>query len=105
MNTDTQIFRYFFPTVGADLRSAVGVYLNECPTSPFNINRGYFMVDRPNKPKTLVEETHSKLERKCAGLRNYEPPSKVSVYDKDHNFLRYEEPIEIPYSGFNGRRK
>lgn len=72
------------------------------------------MVDRQSKPKTLVEETHSKLERNCSGLRNYAEPPDVKIFkytpDWSHKFdignsIGTEKPYIPPETGFNGRRK
>lgn len=59
--------------------------------------------DNEQNPPTLISGTRGKYERKVTGLRTYEEPGLVAVYDINHNFLRYEEPGLPPRTSFNGR--
>ena len=55
--------------------------------------------------KTLVSGTKRKAERACDGLRTYEEPPEVKVFDIHGNFLRNEQATFYKEPDFNNRRK
>jgi hypothetical protein len=59
-----------------------------------------------SKGKTLVSGLLTNNERKVNGLRTFETPTPVQVFDSNHNLIRTEQPTlweNVPK--FNGKRK
>lgn len=56
---------------------------------------------------TLMSSVRNKVENKVNGLRWYEPPSEVRVYDLQGNFKRIEQPpiADDRMGYFNNRRR